>query len=300
MLRLITLCVFVLVGCERDQAEKPKRPDVDLSDPLALVPAESDMVMRIDVAALRKSSLWKKYEDKLLKLALPAFAECGYNPFRELESITVGIPIAAAEGIFVLRGLDPAKTLKCAKTPHPESNTKVSVDGDFVTLKNKSGAVNMFTFVGTTLVMQGSKNPTQASLAAALKMGSPLRQNKRYMAVHEQLDSGAALTLVMVPGSTLMEEQMVERLGAPVLHVYGSFRVDNGIGWHVVIELATERDARELAERVQPQLSADRDMFDRLQARAQGNAVVIDAHMTEAQLATVVEMVQSMLAAQAG
>jgi hypothetical protein len=272
-------------------------PGIASSDPLAWVPADSDLVMRIDVASLRKSPLWPKYAATVREVLTPSFIGCNYDPLAEVSSVSVGIPMNAAElGIFVVRGADRAKTLQCLHTSTTISNETVTFDGDYVTLTNKSGAVNIFTFVDDkTLVMQGSKNPTKQTLAAALQIGAPLRQDTGYLELEKKLRPGAVLTMVARPNATALLKKIEDNLGAPTRGFYAWFHVADRVESQVTIELATAQDAAAVAERMQPQLEMTKNFIDRLEAHATGATLTLDIAITEAQIKQIVAMVKPML-----
>ncbi|HEY5921373.1 MAG TPA: hypothetical protein VIV11_06870 [Kofleriaceae bacterium] len=302
-MRTLLLISLLLVGC-RDRATKPPpsnqegsvAPRVALTDPLALVPADSDIVLRVDIAALRRSSFFAKYEQQMLELIAPAFVECGFNPLEEITTITVGIPMASQQGIFVIRGLDRDKTLACLKSSKVESRTKVTFDGDFVTLTNKSGAVNMVTFVEpTTMVMQGSKNPTKQTLTKALQMGAPLRGNAMVASIDKQLGSGAAMSVIFVPDSKWFK-QAVAAQGIAARYAYATLHVSEGLRWNVSLVMDNAQAAAAFANQVRAQLEEQADAFEKRDVRVEGATVVLDLGMSAEQLESIIAIVQMMMA----
>jgi hypothetical protein len=155
-------------------------PSTSTTDPLALIPAASDIVFKFDGAAARKSTLWTKYERYVLDFIAPALVECGYNPLRDLTSVTVGIPMGDELGLFVFRGIDREKTLGCLRSSTRETNTTATFDGEYVKLLNKSGKLNLLTFVdASTMVIQGSDGPTKETLRRALQITAARRSRVR-------------------------------------------------------------------------------------------------------------------------
>src|SRR5258706_8057363 len=73
---------------------------------LSYLPADSDIVVQVDVKALRRSKLWPSYEADVAKLLVPGFAHCDYKPLSDATSIVIGVPLKAKLGIFVIRGVD--------------------------------------------------------------------------------------------------------------------------------------------------------------------------------------------------
>lgn len=87
-----------------------------LADPLALVPDRSDVVMKLDFGALRRSPLFTRHRGMLRDFMVPGFADCKYDPFDDIETVTLGIPMGTELSVFVVRGLDRDRTLRCLRT----------------------------------------------------------------------------------------------------------------------------------------------------------------------------------------
>jgi hypothetical protein len=281
-------------------APGPAAAGLDLSDPLALVPADSDFVLTLDIAALHRSALWTRYEHEALALLAPSFAACDFNPLAEMSTITAGIPMGSEQGVFVFRGLDRDRTLGCLHRSGAHTDPAISFDGEFVTLSHKSGAVNMVTFVDPrTMVMQGSKHPTKASLRAALTMGAPLRHDARYLAAAAKVPRGSVLAMVARPDSTQLGAALEAKVGVPVRGFYAALEVSDRIELHAAIEVANAADAPALVERMRPQLETARAYFDRFDARADGAEVMLELALNEDQLRMFVDLGKSMMATDA-
>lgn len=260
------------------------------------MPADSDLVIHVDIAALRKTKYWAPYEPKLVQFLAPGLAGCGYDPLTEMTSVDVGIPLQSKLGMFVLHGLDRDKTIACLKQSKADTNTAVTFDGDIITLTNKSGAVNLVTFPDAhTMVMQGSEHPTKDTLKVALAVGAPLRKDAAFMAVDKKVDAGAAVTLVFRPGSELLRERVSQQIGASAKAAYAAIKVTDKLEWRFVLTVGSEQDAIAVTDRMQGQLAASKAYFDRLEAKAQGADVVMDMALTEAQLHTIADMVGAMM-----
>jgi hypothetical protein len=253
-------------------APVPEPPAFD--DPLEFLPADTGMWMQIDVAAFRRTEAWASAH-RFLALIAPSFEACGYDPLADLDSIT---------------GLDRAKTLACLNHPGPV-DTRVTTDGEFVTLNHKRGAINMFTFVNaTTLVMQGSKHPTRASLAQVLTTGAPLRHDRGFLAQQRALEPDAGVSLMILPGSKFLH-------GTGAAHAVhstgGTIRFTDGL---TAVMHVKATDAPQAANRVaalQPRIEEARSSFDQLEAVAAGDAITMTLQVSSTQLAIIAEQVQA-------
>jgi hypothetical protein len=270
-------------------------PISDLSDPLALVPAESDAVFRINGAALRRSSLWSKYQRRALTLFAPGFVGCDYDPFSDLESVTAGIVMEADDGLFVIRGVDRDRLLGCLRNSNAPSNTDVAFDGAFVTMTHRHGAVNMFTFVDrSTMVMEGSTRPTKESLSRALSMGAPLRANPAYVELERKIDPEAAISVIFTPGSALLA-QVEQQLGVPIQDGYLVVQITDRVELTITMSTDTIEHATQLADAIAPQLEDTRRHVDKLNVAARGTSLVFNAAVTEVEIERIVKLIEPLM-----
>ncbi len=297
-MKAFAFTLVLLVACkDKPAADTAAAAGVtDFSDPLALVPADSDMIMKLDLGALRKSALWRTYQHDVLMFLAPTFARCNYNPFDEITTITAGFPGGAKQGMFVIRNIDRDKATKCLRESKAETNTTVAFDGDFITLTNKSGAVNLLLFVDAkTLVMQGSKNPTKTELTAALGMGAPLRKDPAMVAALAKLSPTAALTFVSRPGSRPMAEGLEQKLGVPATGFHASLEATDRLALRSTVELTSAADATAAIQTAQAQLDQAKEFFETVSAKADGANVVVEISATEAQIKALVELAKTLM-----
>lgn len=273
---------------------KPSGPS--LADPLALLPADSDVVMTIGVASLRESPLFAKYREVVRNFIVPGFADCKYDPFDDIDTVSIGLPMSAELGVFVVRGLDRDKTLDCLRTSKTETNTDVVFDGDLVSLNNKSGHSNLLKFVDAkNAVFQGSTGPTRETLAKALLVGAPLRENKAFVAAHQSVAPGAAFSMLSLPGAPGLAERLEAKIGAKVSQFAATVHVTDVVSGRVTVVLADASTATTFVENMRPQLEAMRQFVERYDIHADGPSVVIDLVITETQIQAFAELAKSMM-----
>jgi len=309
-MRALMLSTLVLAGCG-GAARPPVAPAAprvvaatsvapDLADPLALLPADADLIVTIDVAALRASTLFATYGGMVRGLLVPGFAACAYDPRSTIRQVTPGFPMSVALGVFVVRGLDQQRTLDCLKTSTIDTKTEVDFDGEFVALRNKSGNTNMMTFVDAhTAVFQGSKGPTRDTLTRALQVGAPLRQDQALVATHAARPRGAVISMVGRPGSSALSEMLAGKVGAPSRGLAISVHVTDVISAHVALEMVEAADAAAIAEAMEPKLAGLRQFVERYDVHAEGPALILDFTITEAQIKTFAALVQGLVGASA-
>ena len=273
--RTIMMCAL-LVAC--DQGAKPEPPKVEakkvvenekeptgLSDPLAMMPANADLVVRLDVATLRRTSWWKQLAPRAWAKVAPELATCDYDVLGNIATLTAGVTQLKAgvspDAVIVLHGIDREKTMKC------------------VAAKRES-----YAFVDAkTLVMVRSKDAAKAKLETALRDGSPLRQNASYMAIEKLMPRDAHVTVVM-PSSSKMLERSMQAGGMKLTHAFAFGRVDQRLDLDFTFAFNSAEEATQVASMLQKQVSALKNMFDKIDARAVDTNAQLRIGMTEAQV----------------
>lgn len=266
----------------------------DLGDPYALLPADSDVIVRLDFAALRESSLWSKYKSAVFELIAPTSAACADSPLDGLTLVTAGLPVSDKLGVFVIHGLDQDRFVRCMHVSSPESNETATFDGNFITFTNKSGAVNMMTFVDAhTAVAQGSEHPTKQTLTQALTVGAPLHQDAELAAIEKTLAPHPALTLIFRPQSKAGKDMLAQRVGPAVRVMYGTLHVTDHLELHVTFELASADNAAAVVAAMQPKLAQLKPFVDRIEETSDGATVHMNVAVTEDQLKLIVGQIKA-------
>jgi hypothetical protein len=297
MFRIALAAWLLVVACYHDAAPvappaNKVAPDHGFADPLAFLPNDATVVFAIDLRQLRGSALWREYEPMIDAAVAPTFAKCGYDPLAALASIS-GAVRDSGDGVFVLRGLDRARTLQCLDRLDL-SDTKVTDDHGVVTLVNKSGAVNMLTFANdTTLVIEGSHQPTRESLSNVLTSGAPLRGSARFLELYQRLEAGAGVSF-LINGNSKIAAKFTSS-GVHVNGVYGTVRFADTIELNIHTVTANAQQAAEIVSTLKPQVDQASAMLEKLDVTANGAVMTISAIATEPQVRSIVAMISAML-----
>jgi hypothetical protein len=298
---LALLCL--VVACEAGEkpappaAAKPSANKVTVvAEPsLKYLPADSDIVVQADLRMLRKSALWTTYADDVAKLIVPGFTGCEYKLLADATSASIAATIITKNAVYVLRGVDRDKALRCLRTRAPGPWT-ARFDGDFVEVKSSS-ATYMLTFVDdTTLVMQGPTQPTKATLTQVVQTGSPLAHDVA-LAVPMQKLPKAAVTVVSRPGSEAVAAQW-KAMGVHFKYFFGTMDATDKLALRFAMALQSADEATQLTTMMQGQVKQLKTMFERIEPSAQGEITMIDMGMTQAQLASIAGMMRGMQGAQ--
>ncbi len=282
-MRTVALIAYMVAAC--DAGEKPARPapppgptiEVKRSESPPLfehLRGDTDLVMTIDVAALRRSTLWAAYARDVGRL-VPGTTGCAYDPLSDATSIVIGFVAQAELQTVVVRGLDRDKTLACPGI----ANDRLSFAD------------------ATTLVVHHAQG------AAREAMPPPLREDTAFVAAFEaaskRVQPGAAITIVSRPGSKALASKW-SQLGTTLQQIYGSIHVTDRLDLRVSLVLGSLTEATNLASAVQSQRQSPqiKQLFDRFDVIAQGSTMNVELGMTGEKLANMITMVRAMLPAE--
>jgi hypothetical protein len=262
---------------------------------LAYLAADSDMIVHVDVTALRQSKLWPTYESHLANLLLPSFA-CTYAPVRDIATVEVGVTLETGLGVFVVRGIDRDKTLACL-----HQSAGVHFDGDFVTVIDGRGTDILGFVDATTMVVQRGKQPTRATLTQVLHdRNAPLATDPTFAPAIKRLPPHASVATVSRPNSKEMQSKW-KQMGTDFQYFFGSLDVTDkpelGIQVQFAMVLGTADQATQFTTLMQGQLKSAQvnQMFDRFDVAASGDTTNMKIAMSETKLAALVRMIDQML-----
>ena len=295
--------VAIAGGCYRDSASttqtplanKQRPPDHshEAEDELAFLPKESDVVVGLDMTALRSSPAW--HEQIEPELAQSSQVEknrqiCGFDPWAPITHVTLGVRKADAGSEFLLTvaGGDAQQEIGCVLkqlgteyTSHP--------DGD-VTLISKASENSTIALsaVGRSHTIAFSTPGIDANrMHAQLSVGAPLRGSPAFMSIYESLEHGASLWFVINGQSSLFQSLS---LGIRPRYIDGTIIVSDHYVWTTRITMATAAEATQLANMLRGMSAQVQQMVDKLDIHEENAVLHIDIVMTQPQVQTILKM----------
>lgn len=261
----------------------------DPKDDLTFLPADSELVIGINVAQVKQSALWGQYGAPMLAkvgAALGDFkAACGFDPVDAIQSVSMGIKNLDADspdGVIVVRGVKRALvTSGCVAKIQQEAQkdgSTFTVEGDTYTHTTKSGDHTAMRFVGdTTLVVSAGTQATKAGLDAIAKGGAGLDTSAAFASLIKGVDRTHSVWFAM-NGNSKVFDQMAAMGGKPAA-VFGSVNVTDGVTFDGALRFNTPDQAQSLLALSKsmtdsPQVKA---MFDKLEINASGTDLTASA-----------------------
>lgn len=279
---------------------------------LSLLPVDSEMVIGLNIAQLQQSALWKQFSPKIMdKVAgnLAEFkADCGFDPLDAVKSIAIGMKNMGGggepDGAIVIHGPDKAKILACVdkeKDKAKAKGTEMSVDGDVVLMKDKTGATSAFTFVNdsTMLGVIGSKG-NAAGVKEAAKGGSALKSSQTFVDMYSKINTQDSLWMLINGNSPALAK--ASGMGIKPKAVFGSINLTDGLTVDFRVRMSTPDEAKSLVGMMQGQVGNPqvKQMFDTLDITGDGADAKVSVKMSAQKLQALVAMVGGMMGGMMG
>lgn len=308
---------FAAAGCKKkDDAKNPAGgPGMSATSPgamnaavdeLSLLPADAEVVFGINVAQLQQSALWKEFAPKLKEKMSGGLAEmkaaCGFDPFDAVKSVAIamkGMGGGTPDGVLVVRGPNRASVMGCTgklKEEAAKNGGEVTVDGDVVLVKDKSGTNTAMTFVNdTTMIGVIGSQATKDGVKAAAKGGTALKSSASFMEMYSKIKPSQSLWLLINGNSPALSK--AGSMGVKPKAVFGSVNVTDGLAVDLRARLGTPDEATQLVNMAKgqtgnPQVKA---MFDTLDVTADGSDAKLSVVMSNQKLHALIGMVGGML-----
>jgi archaellum component FlaG (FlaF/FlaG flagellin family) len=296
------------VACKKDGAGGPGDKSTEASGApgggdLALLPADSEVVVGMNVGQIQQSGLWKQLVEPKLAAArgqrlMSEFREkCGIDPLKMVSSFTFGARDVAGDKpamVAVAHGLDKAKLLDCIeknKADIAKDGGEVTRDGDMVLFKSNRGdpVAVQFTNDSTAVIVAG-QSATPAGVKAVLAGGSSLKSSAPFLEMYKKVKTSDSLWAL---ASGKVMEGIPLDLKATA--AYGSLNATDGLSLDMRVRFATPDAATQAASMASAQTKQAPQYFDKAEATADGNELHVSVAMSGQKLAQLMPML-SMLA----
>lgn len=272
-----------------NKAASARNASLAANEPLAFLPADSELVVGIDFQQVKQSPLWSRYSAEIPKFTGSALTDfktkCGYDPIATLRGVSLGFKNISETpaGVLVVRGLDRDKTMACfpqifaSKAPAKQ----IKIDGAFITLPPEGGTSAVLTFVdASTMVFLMSPTASRAELEAALAAEAPLRKSAAFGALWTRVDAKQPVW-GLVHGKALAS---LSSLGATPTALTGTINFASGVALNGRLQFASADQATQVATALQGQAGMAKAFVEKLDVAAAGNDVTFAVSMTTQQV----------------
>jgi hypothetical protein len=264
---------------------------------LALLPAESEIVIGMNLGQMQQSGLWKQFVEPRLSTAegqqmMSEFkAKCGADPMKMVSSVVVGIrdPGDQPSVVAVAHGLDKAKILDCldkTKADLAKDGLEVTRDGDVVLVKGGRGqpVAVQFTSDSTAVAVIGP-NASAAAVKAVLGGGPSLKSSAPFQEMYKKLKTSDSIW-------GLASGKVMERvpLGLKTTAAYGSINMTDGLAVDMRLRFDRPETATQAAEMANAQAKQLTQYVDKTEATADGNELHMSVVVSGQKLTSLLPM----------
>jgi hypothetical protein len=274
---------------------------------LDVIPVESDMVIGVDLAQAQQSALFRDFALPMMtrsgdvqSIIETLKTKCNIDPMTAATRLTAGIKDpggANPDVVAVLHGIEKAKAMPCLDQVKEElaaQKLEVAKDGEVVTIKSDRGNV-AFTFTGdtTAVVVAGPKANKERVLEVA-QGKSTLKTSKEFNEMYSRVMT-THTAWALVNGQTPLVAKNLERINVKSKAIFGSANVTDGLEITGRIRVATEEQAKNLADLMKSQSGLIESMAQKLEIEPEGSDVRFGVKMTQQQLKSVLTFARGMM-----
>jgi len=315
---------FVLSNGGCASCKKSSAPAV-VKDDLSLVPRESNLVAMASLKKLRLTPLWKRAIDSQEQTAeqkaryADFVAQTGLDPLKQIDSVFVALPPAAASGEFValLRGgpFDEAKLVAFMKKEYKnDAELVVSDYGGRKRYTDSRSGTTFAVFLDPTTLAFGSDGWTKKIIDLQGKAGQPgapesAQKNEALAALVKRthIDDAVWAAGIVPPDARERLAQNPDLKAAGSMKDFcGSADFAGGFKLESAIALGNDADATELAGKLKEQVALSRSnpqvqllglsrYFDGLRVTSQASVLHIDIKLDQPGVDDLVDRLSGLL-----
>ncbi len=279
---VVATAMLAFAGCKKDDKKAAggsgggatEQPDVaapgslSTNDILSMLPSDSQVIARINFNAIKKSTIWSKFEGKITE-ELNGEADfqemkkhCGFDPMETISKVWVGGKVEDEKSmIVVVEGIPKDKMLACS-----DKTDKWKKDGDYFT--QPDGTALAFAGDNAIVVAAGGKSPLETALA---KKGT-LASSADYKNVKSSVKTGASIWFAV----TKIPDDATKGGQIPVTpkSAMGSVELAKGFDLDLTVNLKDESEAKMMEQMVPMGLGAMQAQLEQAGAPAEAKDAV--------------------------
>jgi hypothetical protein len=270
-----------LVACKKDSTGAAGDQSSEASGgpgggDLALLPADSEAVVGVNLASMQQSALWaslvqpKLAASPVLKGVADVKARCGYD-LMGLKSIVAGAKISADKpnGVVVAHGVDKAKAWDClekSKDDITKNGVEMTRDGDTALFVGKSGTAALSFVNSSTAILVIGDKANAAGVKSVVAGSSSLKDAAPFLDMYKKVKTSD--TFWGLAFGRAMDELP---LNLKATAMYGSINVTDGLAFDVRARFATAADATQTGNMANAQVKQFAQYLDKSEVTTDGS-----------------------------
>lgn len=299
------LALGLVAGCKKDDkggtsGDTSADKGGAVSDDLALLPVDSEVVIGINFEQIQHSPLFKQFLEPLVKAGPmqrrmnEVVAQCGYDPTTAVKSAVLGIKGMTGDKpvmIGVAHGVDKSRLFDCldkSKDQLAKQSVEVTRSGDVVLVKGNRGQVALDFTGSSTMVMLISDSADEAAVKAAAAGGSGLKTSPAFLDMYKKVKTNDSVWAIA--NGKVLDELPVKATAA-----FGSLNITDGLAVDSRLRFDTPDAAAQAAELIKNQGKQAAAYIDKLDATADGTEVHASAVVSNQKLQSLMPLLTMVL-----
>ncbi len=280
-----------------DKGSDTKTGSAAMGDVISHFPADTEIVVALNMTSLTGSDIWKKYGDIAMKDAkddLGEFKEaCGFDPIASIKSIHLGINSSKdKEVVLIAKGIDRATVTKCVKAIAEKEGEKIEIteEGKFTFTVSDGEKTGMVWLDDTTVLLVPEKSDKEF-LQARLDGKDSLKDNAAFAALAGKAKQSEPVWFAGALKDGSPAASGMGAMGEAPKGFYGSVGVSGGIDFNLGLTYADEKTATETLNMVKPMLGMAKgplgpaaDLLDKLKMATSGADLTVALKLTDADI----------------
>lgn len=287
---------------------RPARPKLTLDDALAMMPADTELVLELDVARLRRSILWERIEPWLRQQGGATLDEvarmCDFDPLGALDTMLLGARGigGSVEMTLFVRGFQERKTEGCleaaaAGARERGEDKRLRVDGNRMVLLDGGRVTLVFEFVDARTMLLASANShfdddIRLDEALARRDRGGLEPSSPLHRLVGRVDTAATLWMAIAGDASLLRS-MPFHVGGVRLELHAGGDAARAVVGALVVEIDDAANASTMAQMFRAAIDSLKggpfdDVAQALVVTEDTGGVIVDVRLDLAQLDRIV------------
>ncbi|MCP4446513.1 MAG: hypothetical protein GY811_14380 [Myxococcales bacterium] len=266
-------------------------------DIMSHFPANTEVVLALNMASLTGSKMWKQYGDAAMANApkeLGEFKEtCGFDPVSTIQSVHMGINAANKDQpLIIVSGFARGKLTECVKKMAKKEGEKIEIteDGKFTFMSgdgpDKKTAI---VWISDSTLMLVPNMSDKDYLQARLDGKDGLNGNADFNTAAGKAKQGAPIWFAASFGADSEIAAEMGAMGTAPKALYGSVGFTDGVDFALGVTFADAKSAEDTLNMAKPMLGLAKeslgsaaDIVDKLKLATSGADMTVSLKLTDA------------------
>ncbi len=293
-------------------ANKAKAPAAS-ADVMAHYPADTEIVVAMNIGNLTGSSMWKQYGAAAMANVAKELGEfeatCGFNPITTINTVHMGMNSARSEEpVLIVNGFAREQLTKCVKAMAEKEGEKIELtdEGSFTILVKDDKTTTIGWVNDTTMIAVPDKNDKEF-IQARIDGKDGLKGNAGFDAAAGKANQEAPIWFAANFAEGSPAASGMGAMGAAPKGFYGSVAFSSGVDLNLGVTFADAKSAEETLNMAKPmlgmakgQLGPAGSLVDKLELATKGADLTVGLKLTDADVDTLKGLAGPMLGGMGG